>query len=491
MEKKSILDWITRGSFFLLIVAVPLFFSFELTTFTLPKVVLSQILVCLLLAAWLLKMTLQGEFTFKPSMLYFPILVFFVFSLFSLLQAMSVPGGMSLLWQVFAYVILYFIVINWFKEEEMEFWVLVMSLVGFLLSYGILQYFGIELLLKGFNYIPNIPFSTLGHRNQVAQYLVLLISLSGAFFFLASSWTKRVVFGISTVIMVYLLYLTKSRGGILGLLLALILPLGIAIYRWLLKHPFFQRKKWLFLICFSLLMFTPVLFFAFPSPLTLKAKPSNPIGYYIHSIDGSKIKANQAIRIELDYRILRGDSKKPGYVGLYGERTISRPIFLHQEREGWNHVRTEEIQFSATPYDDDIKLSWVPGSDDAVLQLKNAVIETTGGVPLIKETFLNWFFSKLGVTEIDKAISTQARLLMYRNTIEMIQDISFWAWIWKFQICLSPISRPRSGLIRIKYTGRPGSQRIPSDLSEVGFIGLLAFLWIWPALGEWFWRSFE
>src|SRR4030042_2251879 len=189
MGKKSILDWITRGSFFLLIVAVPLFFSFELTTFTLPKVVLSQILFCLLLAAWFLKMTLQGEFTFKPSMLSFPILVFFVFSLFSRLQGMGVPGGMSLLWQVFAYVILYFIVINWFKEEEMEFWVLVMSLVGFLLSgYGILQYFGIEPLLKGFNYIPNIPFSTLGHRNQVAQYLVLLIPLSGAFFLLTSSW---------------------------------------------------------------------------------------------------------------------------------------------------------------------------------------------------------------------------------------------------------------------------------------------------------------
>ena len=63
MEKKSILDWITRGSFFLLIVLVPLFFSLELTTYTLPKVVLSQILVCILLSAWFLKMTLRGEVT--------------------------------------------------------------------------------------------------------------------------------------------------------------------------------------------------------------------------------------------------------------------------------------------------------------------------------------------------------------------------------------------------------------------------------------------
>ena len=68
---------------------------------------------------------------------------------------------------------------------------LIMTLVGFLVSvYGILQYFGIEPLLKGYHYIPHIPFSTLGHRNQVAQYLVLLIPLSGVFFFLTSSWAK-------------------------------------------------------------------------------------------------------------------------------------------------------------------------------------------------------------------------------------------------------------------------------------------------------------
>lgn len=491
MEKKSALDWMIRGSFFLLIVAVPLFFSFELTTYTLPKVILSQVLACLLLAAWLLEMTLQREFTFKPSMLYVPILVFFVLSLFSLLQALSLPGGMSLLWQVFAYVILYFIVINQFQEEEMEFWVFVMSLVGFLVSgYGILQYFGIEPLLKGFYYIPNIPFSTLGHRNQVAQYVVLLIPLSGAFFFLASSWTKRVVFGISAVIMIYLLYLTKSRGGILGLLFALILPLGITTYRWLLKHPFFQRKKWLFLICFSLVMFTPVLFFVLPSPLTLKAKPSNPIGYYIHSIDGSRIKPNQAIRIELDYRVLRGDSKKSGYVGLYGERTISPPIFLPQEREGWNHVRTEDIQFSTTPYDEDIKLRWVPGSDDAILQLKNVVVETTGGVPLIKETFLNWFFSKLGVREIDKAISTQARLYMYRNTMEMIRDnLLLGVGFGNFKY-VYPRYRDRGewALSGLNTRVDQAHSEYLQIFSEVGLIGLLAFLWILAGIGRMVWE---
>ena len=97
--------------------------------------------------------------------------------------------------------------------------------------------------------------------------------------------------------------------------------------------------------------------------------------------------ANQAIRIELDYRILRGDPQKPGYVDLYGERNASHPVFLPQEREGWNHLRKEDIQFPATPYDDDIKLRWVPGSDDSILQLKNVVVETKRWGSLIKDPF--------------------------------------------------------------------------------------------------------
>ncbi|OGP88478.1 MAG: hypothetical protein A2156_03370 [Deltaproteobacteria bacterium RBG_16_48_10] len=491
MENKSIFDWIIRGPFFLLIVLIPLFFSLHLTTYTLPKVALSQILVCILLSAWFLKMTLQGQVLFKPSMLFFPILVYFVVSVFSLFHALSMPGVLSLLWQVFAYVVVYFIVINHFKDGEIETWALIMTLVGFFLSgYGLLQFFGVEPLLRNYHYIPHIPFSTLGHRNQVAQYLILLIPLSGVFFLLTFSWPKRMVFGISTVMMVYLLYLTKSRGGILGFLFALLFSLGIGAHQWSSRHAFFQRKKKFFLFCLFSLILIPILFFAFPTPVTLKAKPSNPIGYYIHSIDGSKIKANQVIRIELDYRILRGDPQKPGYVGLYGERTTSNPIFLSQEREGWNHIRKEDVQFSVTPYGDDIKLRWVPGSNDSILQLKNVIVETPDGVQLIKDIFLDRFFLKLGVTEVDKTISTQARLYMYRNTIKMIKDnflvgVGFGNFKYVY-----PRYRDREewALSGLNTRVEQAHSEYLQIFSEVGFIGLLAFLWIMARIGKMVWE---
>ena len=77
-----------------------------------------------------------------------------------------------------------------------------------------------------------------------------------------------------------------------------------------------------------------LIFLIFPTTFTLRVKHINPIGYYIHSIDGSKIPANQPIRIEFDFRILKGSPEKPGYVNLFGERTDSSPIYLKPDKAG-------------------------------------------------------------------------------------------------------------------------------------------------------------
>jgi Tfp pilus assembly protein PilF len=486
IDKQSIVDWILRGTFFLLIVLVPLFFSLQLTTYTLPKVVLSQILLLLLLGVWLIRMTVRGDVFFKPSMLLFPILVFLVVSVASLYQAMSLPGGLNLLCQVFAYVAAYFVVVNHFGEEDLETWVLILTLVGFLHStYGILQYFGIEPLLKGLQYIPHIPFSTLGHRNHVSQYLLLLIPLSAIFSFLTASRVRQILLGMSTVAMTYHLYLTQSRGGILGFLSALFLSAGILLYRWLSRSTFFQRRKWVFPFSLALLILVPILLLFLPAPLTLRAKYVNPIGYYIRSIDGSRITAQQAIRIELDYRILRGDPKKPGYVNLYGERVNTPPILLSQEQGGWNHLRKEEIIASVTP-GDDLKLRWVPGSDDSILQVKNVIVETPDGVQLIKDTSLNRVFSRLGVTELDKAVSAQARLNMYRNTVEMIKDefllgVGFGNFRYVY-----PRYRDRGewALSGLNTRVEQAHSEYLQIFAEVGLIGLLAFFWILAGIGK-------
>jgi len=480
-----VFDFLIRGFLFLLVVSVPLFFSFHFTTYTLPKVVLTQLLVSLILAAWLLKMTISGNFSFARPRLFFPILSYFIISLFSLIPAISLPGGISLLWQIFAYILVYFIVIHHIGEQEIEKWALIVTFVGIGVSgYGLLQYFGIEPFLKGYYYVSHIPFSTLGHRNQVAQYLVLIIPLSGVFFFVSSSWINRTVFGMGTTLMVYHLYVSKSRGGMLGFILAALFLLGVVVFKALKMYPGLRRKKWaLVLIPLFLIL---IAFVLIPSPLTLEVKRVNPIGYYVHSIDGSRIPANQFIRLEFDYRVIRGDPRKPGYLDLYSERTSFGPTYLVQDRQGWSHVKTENIYFSSTPYDENIKLRWVPGSEDSVIQLKNIVVETREGKNLIKDAVLDRIFANLGVTEVDKALSGQARLYMYRNTIRMIgHNLFLGAGFGNFKY-VYPRYRDRGewALSGLNTRVEQAHNEYLQILSEVGIIGFLAFLWILWSIGR-------
>ncbi len=490
MEKRSIFDWGMRGGFFLLIVLVPLFFSFQLTTYSLPKIAITQILACILFAIWFLKMVFAGRFSVSRSMLFLPILIYFILSIFSLFSAISLPGGVSLLWQLFSYILIYFIVINHVQEKEIETWVFIISLVGILMSgYGILQYFGIEPLLQGYYYLHYVPLSTLGHPSQVAQYLILLIPLSGCFLFLSSSWIKRAVFGISTAMMVYHLFLTKSRGGLLGFLLSLLFFIGIGIYRGLGQVPSFQRRRWFFLL--FLILLTPLLFITFPKTITLKAKHINPIGYYVHSIDGSKIPENQMIRIEFDYQVVQGSPQKPGHLNLYGERTNSAPIYLTHNQGGWHHVKREDIHFSSTPYEEDIKLRWVPGSNGSILRLRNIIVQTKDGIDLIKDPFLNRLFSKLGVTEVDKVLSSQARLYMYRNTIEMIKHHFFLGIGFGNFKYVYPRYRDRGewALSGLNTRVEQAHNEYLQIFSEVGLIGFLSFVLILGTVARMSWTT--
>jgi len=488
MRKDSVFNWAIRGAFLLLIVLVPLYFNFQFTTYTLPKVAFTQVLVCILLACWFLKMVFLGKFSFVPSKLFLPILCYFIISFLSLFSAISVPGGISLLWQIFAYIFIYFIVINQIREEEIELWALVISLVGLLVGvYGILQHFGIEPLLQGYQYTPYIPFSTLGHTSQVGQYLILVIPLSGAFIFISPSRLRRAMFGISAVTMVYHLFISKSRGGYLGFLFSLLLFLGIMIYKWLEPHPFFRRRRWVFL--FILIFLIPLLFITSPQTITLKVKHLNPVGYYIHSIDGSQIPTNQPLRVEFDYRVLGGDLQKSGYINFLGERTSSIPIHLNPEKKGWHHIRREDILFTSTPYDEDIRMRWVAVEKGSAIELKNMIVQTREGVDLIKDPFLNRLFSKLGVTEVDKVLSGQARLYMYRNTIEMIKHHFFLGVGFGNFKYIYPKFRDRgewtlSGLnTRVEQAHNEYLQ----IFSEVGLIGFLSFIWILGVVGRMSW----
>ncbi len=491
-EKKSTFDCAIRISFFFLILLVPLFFSFKFTTYTIPKVVLSQVLVCIILSLWFLKMFYNGKIHFAPSMLFFPLLLYLMISLVSLGYAVSVPGGASLIWQIFSYVIVYFIVINHLREERMERWVLLMSFTGMTVSgYGFLQFYGIEPLLKGYSYTPHIPFSTLGHRNQAAQYLLLLIPLAFSYAFLSNSWVRRFIFSIGGLMMVYHFYITKSRGGWIGFLVALLLLVFVLFFYWASNLSFFERRKWLFYVGFVLLFLFSLFFFFLPRTITLKAEHLHTMGYYIQSIDGSRIIDGQSIRIEFEYRLVEGNTRNAGYVNLIGENIRSTPIPLTPRTEGWNYIRKDDILFQKAPHEETIKLRWVPETEGMKIQFRKVKVETGDGISLIKDSFLDQFFSRIGITDLDKTISTQARFYMYRNTIRMIRDnfvmgVGFGNFKYVY-----PRYRDRGewALSGLNTRVEQAHSEYLQIFSEVGIIGFLAFLWIIARIGRMIWET--
>lgn len=478
------LHFLLKFLFFSLFILVPLFFGLNFTTYTLPKIVITQILVLLMMGLWGLQISLSGEIIIKKSHLLLPILLYLSISLLSLTWSISVPGGINLLCQVFSYILLSFIIVNNFSEQEVHPWVLALTTSGFLISlYGILQYFGIEPFLKGYEYIPRIPFSTLGHRSQVAQFLILVIPLSTLFCFLSKRWPHRLFFLLSTLMMLYHLILTQSRGGILGFVLSLLIIFTLFGDKVLRKKEIRRIKKIWFgaFLCLLLGVWIVISFLLSSfllSSFKIHSREIQGEGILIHALDGSRIEGFGSISISLEYRVLEGDADPIGLLELFGKGFQSKPIFLRNHKKSWIPVR-EEIFLQALPIPQDLYLRWIPSKGIVSLQLRKISVEFNG-LNLIQNKWLNNLFSHLGITGVDKALSTQARLYMYFNTLRMIRDhLIFGIGFGNFKYVYPRYRDHREWAISgLNTRVEEAHNEYLQVFSEVGLLGFLAFVFI-------------
>ena len=86
-------------------------------------------------------------------------------------------------------------------------------------GYGILQYFQLD-PLPWHRVIEGRAFSTLGHPNFLASYLVLTSALAGSRLLIAVSWRERVFHGLVCGSNLFCMVVTFSRSGWLGLSVA-------------------------------------------------------------------------------------------------------------------------------------------------------------------------------------------------------------------------------------------------------------------------------
>ncbi len=128
---------------------------------------------------------------------------------------------------------------------------------GFLVAViGVFQYFKLDLVFKVSNFTGRIS-STLGNANFLAGYLILLIPVSMALFFVIKRPFYKIIYALNTVVLLTALFFTQTLNAWIGLALGGFVFIGLfAVY-----IPKYRKV----LLVFSLLLLTVAgtLFFFF------------------------------------------------------------------------------------------------------------------------------------------------------------------------------------------------------------------------------------
>lgn len=221
--------------------------------FEFNKVTFIYLITTLIVAAWLTKMILAKKLIFRRTILDIPLLIFllsqFLSFIFSIDRRTSLLGYYGRfnggLISTLCYSLLYwaFVANMEAKSTKKSLYFLLAS--AFLVSiYGVLQHFGIDKDLWVQD-VQNRIFSTLGQPNWLATFLIALIPLTWA----QLLKTKRIVYWSLSVIFMLALFYTKSRSGLLGLIMANFIFWGGLLWARVLSIN--SRKSFLktFVIC--------------------------------------------------------------------------------------------------------------------------------------------------------------------------------------------------------------------------------------------------
>lgn len=186
----------------------------------LPKSAFIQIGVVFLFLLFLSRFWVKKKFLILQSPLYLPIFTFILWALISLIYAHNKYTGFTLWMHWAASALMFFLVINIFKEEKWIFRLLVMIFCsGFLCAMiGIAQH------LFKLSWIPQVaaPASTFANKNMAVHYIILTLPL-GAGFILNNKhktrdWFFSAIMSIMAGLMIVFLAFTKTRAGWVALI---------------------------------------------------------------------------------------------------------------------------------------------------------------------------------------------------------------------------------------------------------------------------------
>jgi O-antigen ligase len=221
--------------FFVPIVLYP--YSFELFEFN--KIILVYTITILVCLSWIVRMIIERKIIFRRTIFDIPLLLFLGSQILSTLTSIdfrtSLLGYYSRfnggLLSTISYLILYWALVSNLDKEKTIKALKFLLYSGVLVSiYGVLQHLGIDKDVWVQD-VQNRVFSTLGQPNWLAAFLIVLIPLTWFFLFKASLKSKKfLIWGVFLALFTLAFSYTKSRSGLLGLLVSLITFSGLSFY---------------------------------------------------------------------------------------------------------------------------------------------------------------------------------------------------------------------------------------------------------------------
>ena len=226
LKETKILEKIGRWSVCLAVLLIPLFFlPFTNNILELNKQALFLALGFLGLICWLIKTLTSGKLEINTSFLNLPVIILLLVSGLSVFLSLFSYGSFwgqplpvySSFLSLLGFSIFYFLIVHFFKKEEIPFLFFLLFLSGALASlYSVFQLFGKFILPFGFTKI--ISFNTVGSVNGLAIFLSVLFLALIPFFFFAKK-PARVFLGIFGLIFFLTLFLINFKTGWLVLLI--------------------------------------------------------------------------------------------------------------------------------------------------------------------------------------------------------------------------------------------------------------------------------
>jgi len=251
-------DKIIWNLFFLLLIALPALIIYKYVyDFRINQAVIINVLVFVMFAFYLLLIIKKGEFSYKISPLNFPLFMFVLTAILSLLINNNLGlNNLKENFNLLSYFLIYFLVINNLRNKKsfyfcFKIFLIIASIVSI---YLLIQYYELDPFLYDITRLT----STLGNRSYVANYLALVFPINFALFLIVKKRKKKIFYETVLIINYTGIIICHTRAIWAALFFSFLFSVFL-IFKFKIIKILKENKKWLILL-FSLFLIITIIY---------------------------------------------------------------------------------------------------------------------------------------------------------------------------------------------------------------------------------------